>query len=266
MKRSLTAALTLGLALGVAACDDDFLTTPPQDVISDAIYWQTERDFTLAVNAIYREVLDTDQFYMEGTTDLSYSGKDWTVNHAFAMGHNDASNGWSNGIWARLYRGVSRANEVLTQLEGTTANISPTARTQLEAQARFLRGYFYHELLWLFGGVPIYTRVPTVTEAREAPRASRDEVITFVLEDLTAAANGLPTSWPAADYGRATRGAALAYKARAALYEASHNKYHAGNAARASVLFQIAADASKAVFTSSLNQVRPSSMWIVPNR
>jgi hypothetical protein len=257
MNRQRSLALMLVLAIAAVGCDDDFLTTEPQDVIPDATFWRTERDFVVAINAVYRDVLDTNQLYMEGATDLAYSQKDWTPNHAFAQGHQDASNGWSNDIWRRLYRGISRANEVLTRLGTTQANLSATARTQIEAQARFLRGYFYHELLWLYGGVPLFTRVPTVAEARAVQRASREEVIAFVLADLTAAAEGLPTSWPAAEYGRATRGAALAYKARAALYEASHQKYHANNAARANELFQVATDAAQEVIDLNVYRLHP---------
>src|SRR5690606_21109700 len=157
--------------------------------------------------------------------------------------HQDATTGWSAGIWGRLYQGVSRANEVLTRLETTEADLPADFRARIEAQARFLRGYFYHELLWLFGGVPIYTTVPTIEEARQANRASREEVINFVIADLTAAAAVLPNTWSAADYGRATRGAALGYLARATLYEASYQKYHEGNAARANELFRMAAEA-----------------------
>src|SRR5690606_36382583 len=149
------------------------------------------------------------------------------------------------------------ANEVLNQLEATDAPLSATARTQIEAQARFLRGYFYHELLWMYGGVPIFTKVPTVAEAREAERASRDAVIDFAIADLSAAAQGLPNSWPAAEYGRATKGAAQAYLARAALYEASYQKYHAGNNARANDLFQLAASAAQDVISSGFYTLYP---------
>ena len=257
MNRHLSLALTLSLCMTVAGCDDDFLTTEPQDVIQDATFWRTERDFIVAINAVYRDILDTDPFYMEGATDLAYSQKDWTVNHAFAQGIQGASHGWSNGIWGRLYRGISRANEVLTRLGATQANLSPTARTQIEAQARFLRGYYYHELLWLYGGVPLFTKVPTVAEAREVLRPSREDVIAFVLADLTAAAEGLPTSWPAAQYGRATKGAALAYRARAALYEAGHRKYHANDAAGAAELFQVAVEAAQGVMDLNVYQLHP---------
>jgi starch-binding outer membrane protein, SusD/RagB family len=258
MNRYLKLALTVGLGVGVVACDDDLLTTLPQDVVADEIYWRTERDFTLAINAVYRNVLDNQIFYIEGATDLSYSGKDWTPNHALAQGHNDASTGFTNGIWNELFQGISRANEVLAQLETSDAALSETFRTQAAAQARFLRGYFYHELLWLYGGVPIFTRVPSITESREVSRNTRDEVIDFVLADLTAAAAGLPATWPDAQYGRATQGAALAFKARAALYEASHNKYHENNAARANALFQVAAEAAQQVIDSQRYGLHPN--------
>ena len=258
MRRYILIASALGSIIGATGCDDDFLTTAPQDVISDATYWQSERDFTLAVNAVYRNVISVDRLFFDGATDLMYSQKDWTRNHEYAQGYQQALSGWSNGIWGSMYQGISRANEVLKQLETTEAPLSEAARTRIEAQARFLRGYYYHELLWLFGGVPLFTSVPTVAEASEATRATRDQVIDFVIADLTAAAEGLPDSWPAADNGRATRGAALAYLARATLYEASYNKYHAGNASRANQLFQQSADAAKEVMDAGTYNLFPS--------
>lgn len=257
MNRHLSVALVLGLAAAAAACDGDLLTTEPQDVISAGTYWRTERDFTLAVNAVYRSVIDLDQMYFDGATDLVYSHKDWTRNHSYAQGNHDALTGWSNGLWGRMYQGISRANEVLTRLEDTDV-LTAEAAARIEAQARFLRGYFYHELLWLFGGVPLFTSVPSVSEAREIARSSRDDVIAFVLADLTAAADALPDSWPSAEYGRATKGAALAYKARAALYEASHQKYAEGNSSRADELFGTAADAAQAVIDLGVYALHPS--------
>jgi starch-binding outer membrane protein, SusD/RagB family len=257
MNRYVSVALMLGLALGAAACDEGFLTTAPQDVISDATYWQSERDFTLAVNAAYREVIGVDQMYFDGATDLAYSQQDWMRNHEFAQGTATAAHGWSLDMWNRMYRGISRVNEVLTRLE--TADAVPAdAKTRIAAQARFLRGHFYHELLWMFGGVPLLTEVPTVKEAREVQRASRDEVYALIMADLTFAAEGLPANWPAAQYGRATKGAALAYKARAALYEGSFQKYANNNASGAAAHFQTAADASKAVMDGGQYELFPS--------
>lgn len=258
MNRHIKVALALGLLVGAAACDDGYLVTAPQDIVSDQTFWKSERDFTLAVNAAYRDVIDQDQVYFDGATDIMYSQKDWTRNHAYAQGQQDALTGWSIGVWNRLFEGISRVNDVLDRLETTEAKISPEGRTQIEAQARFLRGYFYHELLWLYGGVPLYTKVPTVEEARSATRASREEVLAFIMADLKAAAAGLPEKWPSSEYGRATRGAALAYQARAALYEASYQKYAEGNTARANELFRAAADAAGAVMELKAYTLHPS--------
>lgn len=258
MNRYLTVALTLGLAVGMAACDNDYLVTEPQDILSDVTFWKGERDFTLAVNAAYRNVIDQDQMYFDGATDIAYSQKDWTRNHAYAQGQQDPLTGWSNGVWGRLYEGISRTNQILNRLESSEITLSAEARTRIASQAHFLRGYFYHELFWLYGPVPLFSKVPTVEEARSAERASRDQVFAFIMADLKAAADGLPASWSSAESGRATKGAALAYQARAALYEASYQKYTAGNAARANELFKVSADAAKAVMDMNAYTLHPS--------
>lgn len=258
MKRRLTGAMMLGALLCMSGCDDDFLTTPPRAQISDAAFWHTEREFTMAVNAAYRSILDTDQLFFDGASDHMYSKKDWTVVHAYAMGHQDATTGWSGGIWDRLYQGISRANTVLEQLDEGGADLSADVRTEIEAQARFLRGYFYHELLWLYGEVPLLVSVPTVQEAREVGRSSRDQIMDLVLTDLRFAADALPQSWPSSQYGRATEGAALGYIARAALYEASYQKYTLGNTSRANELFQVAAAAAQDVIDLGIYGLYPN--------
>jgi starch-binding outer membrane protein, SusD/RagB family len=220
--RILAVAVVFGT--GAAGCNDDFLTTVPSDRISDAVYWATEQDFNQAVTAAYRDILKLDQIYMDGLTDISYSQMYWMRNSLYQRGIHNALTDWHASIWADMYRGIARANEVLYRLERTDV-LSADAKTRIEGQARFLRGHYYHELLWLFGGVPLVTAPITAEEARVATRASRAEVYAQIMADLTAAAVLLPASWNAANRGRATKGAALAYKARNALYEASYQKY-----------------------------------------
>lgn len=261
MNRLPTLALMLGLVLGTAACDDEFLTTVPQDVISSGSFWTSERDFLVALNGAYERMIgqDLNIMYFDGTTDIGYSGADWMRQHEYAMGRQDALSGWSAGQWAQMYTGISRANEILAQFEAVGSEVlSPEAATVIEAQARFLRGYFYHELLWMFGAVPLFTHVPTVEEAREAPRASREEVYTQIMSDLEAAASGLPDSWSSAEWGRATRGAALAYQARTALYEATWQEYQEGSAGSADAMYRTAAEAAQAVTDLGVYQLHPS--------
>jgi hypothetical protein len=256
--------LLVGLVLTVAACNDDFLDTVPIDRISDDQFWQTQNDFVLAVNAAYREIIALDQMYIDGATDIAYSQQYWMRQAILARGTHDALYGWTRDLWGRLYTGISKTNEVLAQLEANTT-LSAEIRAQIEGQVQFLRGYYYHELLWMYGEVPLLTTVPTVEEARAATRASREEVFALVQSDLTAAAQKLPDSWPAAQKGRATKGAALAYLTRASLYEASHQKYVAANAARANTLFQEAADAAQSVMNLGLYQLHPDFRALFTN-
>jgi starch-binding outer membrane protein, SusD/RagB family len=247
----------LGLLFSVAACSDDFLTTEPTDRILRNAFWKTQNDFVLAVNATYRNAIAQDQMYIDGATDIAYSQQYWMRQAILARGTHDALYGWTRGLWQGLYQGIAKANEILAQLENTTV-LTPAAAAEIEGQARFLRAQYYHELLWMFGEVPLLTRIPTEEEARAATRAPRDQVLALILADLTAAAEKLPNTWAASQRGRATKGAALAYKARAALYEASYQKYAANNVARANELFRTAADAAQAVVNLGVYQLYPN--------
>src|SRR5690625_7778944 len=77
------------------------------------------------------------------------------------------------------------------------------------------------------------------------------------MADLTEAANLLPETWSSSDYGRASKGVALAYQARANLYEASWQKYHEGNQSRASELFEAAANAAQGVIDLNVYSLHP---------
>lgn len=237
--------LILGIAFGTAGCSDDLLTTVPPDEVSSAVFWSTERDFNTALNGTYNRMMgvNLDPMYFDGATDIGYSHADWMRQHGYVMGRADALSGWSTGIWSRIYEGISRANEILGQLESVEDGVlTPGVAEQIRGQALFLRGYFYHQLLWMFGDVPIYTSVPTIEEARDISRSPRDQVYDRVIEDLSEAAGLLPVNWSGSQYGRATLGAALGYHARTALYEASWQKYLEDNQPRATELFQTAAD------------------------
>lgn len=252
--------LAVWIGFGTTACDDNFLNTVPNDRMSSETFWLSERDFKTGLNAAYERMMgvNIDPLYFDSATEIGYSHADWMRQHEYVMGRADALSGWSNGIWGRIYTGISRANEVLQQLDEVDDGIlTPDAESQIRGQALFLRGYYYHELLWMFGGVPIFTAVPTTEEAREISRSSREEVFNRVMADLSEAANLLPDTWSSSDYGRASRGVALAYQARANLYEASWQKYHEGNQGRANELFNASAAAAQSVMNLNVYSLHP---------
>ncbi|WP_340103301.1 RagB/SusD family nutrient uptake outer membrane protein [Rhodohalobacter sp. 8-1] len=252
--------LVFVIAIGVTSCDDELLTTVPTDRVSSATFWGSERDFNTGLNGAYDRMMgvNLDPIYFDGATEIAYSHADWMRQHEYVMGRANALSGWSAGIWARNFTGISRANEILARLEQVESGVlTPDATDRIRGEALFLRGYFYHELLWMFGEVPVFTSIPTVKEAREVSRSSREEVYARIDSDLTEAANLLESVLPSSQYGRATKGAALAYHARTALYEASWQDNHEGNASRANELYNTAVDKAQAVMDLNVYSLHP---------
>src|SRR5690606_10288274 len=85
-------------------------------------------------------------------------------------------------------------------------------------EARFFRAYWYQWLISLYGDVPFVTE-PIDPQEAALPRTNKTEIYQFILSELDAAAEVLPITYPPAERGRVTKGAALALKTRSALYE-----------------------------------------------
>ena len=92
-------------------------------------------------------------------------------------------------------------------------------KNRIIGEAKFLRAFFYNRINELFNGVPLILSEPNADEHANVPRSSYEEVFNQIIQDLDEAAAVLPVSYPASDDGRATKGAALALKARAMLQQ-----------------------------------------------
>jgi hypothetical protein len=132
------------------------------------------------------------------------------------------------GIWTREYNGINITNMMLSKMAMVPWKVEDprpaiTVPERIEAEMRFLRAYFYFELIKRFGGVPIVDRVYAVNESIDISRSSYTQCVDFILADLDKAQAKLPAveALSLAENGRATRGAALALKTRVLLYAAS---------------------------------------------
>jgi len=132
-----------------------------------------------------------------------------------------------NNMWSGSYRAIRTANKFLENIHkmplSDQYNFTETTRDYLISQARCLRAYFYSELIRCYGGVPIVTESvkdineEIVVEARQ----TLDSTVNFVVNELDSVAPYLPKNVGGNDYGRVTRGFALAIKSRLLLYMAS---------------------------------------------
>ncbi|HVF98176.1 MAG TPA: RagB/SusD family nutrient uptake outer membrane protein, partial [Flavisolibacter sp.] len=91
-------------------------------------------------------------------------------------------------------------------------------------EARFLRAFYYFELIKRYGGVPLMTTPRNEGDVQGLKRNTLQECVQFISAECDSAATGLPTVYTATlstDLSRATKGAALALKSRLLLYAAS---------------------------------------------
>lgn len=123
-------------------------------------------------------------------------------------------------VYVDCYLQIRQANIFLANVGRSP--FSESMRKSSIAQARFLRAYYYHILVKSWGGVVLVgDEVLDATADFERPRASYEECVNYIVSELDAAANDLPPSWDAQNYGRITSVAALALKSTVLLYAAS---------------------------------------------
>lgn len=148
-----------------------------------------------------------------------------------------------NGTWsanytvddkfAYYYNAIHDANYYLTTLSGLTFDTWENGDDyqdwmqnydNYQYQVRFLRAYFYFELVRRYQNVPLIIKPLSQTETNQIEPSSAQEVLKFIINECTEIAPKLPiksTSIAQAENGRATRAMAMALKSRAALYAAS---------------------------------------------
>lgn len=139
--------------------------------------------------------------------------------------------------WSHNYSGIRAANRLLQEVEGQDfedRQFNDDYDQMMEQfelfsyQARFLRAFFYFNLIKRYGDVPLITNIQDPEEANSVEPSSFDEVVQFIVDECNAIIPELPASYtsvPQNETGRATRGAAQALKSRVLLYAASplHN-------------------------------------------
>jgi hypothetical protein len=133
------------------------------------------------------------------------------------------SDGYNNGelsnFWQYRYKGIANCNIAIARTPN--ANMDETLRERFVAEARFLRAYFYFDLVKNFGGVPLLTELTMPAELEDVARSTQDECYEFIESELKEVADILPerSQYASTDMGRATRGAALGFLGKAQLYQ-----------------------------------------------
>jgi starch-binding outer membrane protein, SusD/RagB family len=207
------------ILLGWFGCSSDLLNKTPIDKLSPSIFYQNETQCKMALMGIYNAIqpnaTPTHFYQFEFMSDNGYCQAAWQGSNEIGSWSTN-SNSWAPGAkWSQDYAIIARVNRFLQDL--STAPLSDDVKAPMIAEAKFLRGYAYSDLITYFGDVPLITKVLALADAyvKRSPKAN---VLTQVLTDFTEAASVLPTTYSKENIGRATKGAALAYKAKILLY------------------------------------------------
>jgi hypothetical protein len=195
------------------------LDLTPKDQLSDVSFWKSPNDFQLAANNFYYGLQQVPE-YIDNNSDI-----------AFGSGANAVSDGSylpsaTSAVWDSCYKQIRGTNYLLTK--APVSNLGASINRWV-GEAEFFRAYNYWKLVKTFGGIPKIDKVLDVTSPElYSPRASQAAIVDFILSDLDSAIPKLPkqSQLTSDEQGRVTQGAALALKARVALFEGTWAKYH----------------------------------------
>ena len=223
--------LIVFFALCVFSCGDDYLVEPLRSQPTLEQILSNEQSILNFVNGAYAGVQQNSWwqivFYrqiMDMATDDCWAGNTEqprpdiiTIAH---YNNVDVASPYFRDFWNYQYRGITRCNVIIQEIEGTT--LDDELKSRLIGETKFLRAFYYFQLVKNFGGVPIVMTFDELLtpDIITTERSSSEEIYDLIEQDLTEAIDLLPlkSQYGPADLGRATKGAAQAYLAKVYLF------------------------------------------------
>lgn len=232
MKKRLRYIFTCTFIFIAFSCNEDFLNPTAEDRFGDAEVWKDPALVEAFVNEMYRglnhgirELMagsladETHFIHNYGSAQVVQSNLTPADIGSFSRGDFDEFG------WTQLYGRIRQINLFKENIDKVPFDpaIDPTWKDRLKGEVAFLNAYFYHNLVRLYGGVPLVKQTFKLQDDFFIPRNSFEECVQYIVEECDAAAGLLPLSYGGGsnDIGRATRGAALALKSRILLFAAS---------------------------------------------
>jgi len=216
--------IILLMVFGLSGCED-FLDRAPdvnldeEKVFTDFLNAQRfHADIYSGLTSRFNAVGDYQPVPLSSAADESESNAGYHGTKGFNMGN-------YNGLDANIsfyYTAIRKANLFLKNAELIPFPDTKT-KDQMLGEVYFLRAFYFNEILKRFGGMPIMTEEDLLVPGDDLmrPRDTYRDCFAFIMSDLDKAISGLPVTVTTNEYGRATKGAAMALKARILLYAAS---------------------------------------------
>ncbi len=235
--------LLVGL-LAFTSCQKEFLERRPSDRPANELFFANETELLLALNGAYEGLYWQNSrvpypVWFDSSTDIGFNRGDYAGMFTVQGGQFSTETEVFYTIWASLYQRIARCNNIISNMHKAKDVVGEDVYMAVEAQAKFLRAFFYHYLINLYGDVPFVTTMLSISESK-VERTPKATIAEQLYADLDLAAQYLPETWTGDNIGRITKGAALSLKARIALLQGD---------------YRIAAQAAKDVIDSDVYEL-----------
>lgn len=237
MKYKYIKYIVLSAVLVSTSCTKDYLTRDPYGVLNQSEFFKTDGAGMKLLTSCYQPMTDS-----WGYTVNKVAIGDEIVDNAGAGGSDPgdrpqttevgtgrplASNALLFETWSNRFKGIGNCNIALDGFEKEGENliqngeqVSVETIRRYIAEVKFLRAWYYFDLITVFKEVPLIVQVETPSSRKE--KASLTELRAQIYKDLDDAIdeNNLPRGMEltSEESGRVSKDAALALKARAALF------------------------------------------------
>lgn len=223
-----------GIAQFTLSCKKSFLETAPKGQVLETNYYQTaDQAYSGLVSAYACLGMEADNFgnntYTDKLGSLNAAGDEcyaggggptdmnfWQVWNTYTL---SAAVGPQADFWAIDYAGIYRANLLIEKLNGTITGLSDANKARYIAEAKFLRAYYHFELERLFKNIPLITKPLASSDWYSVTQAKPADVYTQIEKDLNDAITVLPSVILPSEYGRVSKGAAMAELGKVILYQ-----------------------------------------------
>ncbi|WP_316799791.1 RagB/SusD family nutrient uptake outer membrane protein [Pedobacter frigidisoli] len=214
-----TICTCLTILFSLSGCKKDLLDTQPLSSISDATFWRTAGDATLALNGVYDSGAGFTGYNFWAATSMvnldlmaGNGSEKELIPDNFTNGTLNSTYGFVGLYYTQAYNQITRCNNFLANIDRVTMDAGQKA--VMIGEVRTIRAYDYFNLALYFGDVPLVQKLLTVEEANSVVRTSKSQVWSFCEAELKGAAAVLPVSVSADRLGHITSAAALAILGR----------------------------------------------------
>jgi starch-binding outer membrane protein, SusD/RagB family len=223
--RVMRTRLLVPVLILVAAGCNGLLETSPKDTVPEATAITDAASARSALAGMYSALQSTNSYgeelieFGDLSSDNAYNSGTFTSYLEADLNHLRSNNSAIFDIWTSAYDAINRANELITKVPAV-GGLADEERAEIVGEAYFVRALSYHNLVKLFGGVPIKTTPTTsVSDVGNLTRASVPDVYTQILKDLDSAGTFVTNEEPQT---QATVGAVAALRARVLLYNGDY--------------------------------------------